>query len=208
MKCSDFFTIFFFSFGEAGFPVFFSHENKKNIMDAMDAEISTSPLAQQSYFSASFDFPAVPKDKKPFVTLVDLSNEENFAGWAGKIQLSCPNAVIIPVRLDRFTDPHMPKPLPDVKIIGLHYGYAHQSRGLTTAPTAAIRRLIAFTLEIQGCNRQDKQFPDYSLPMMRAIANYMNQRNFNNEENPRINALPPYHRSFDDDPIIPSEFWR
>jgi hypothetical protein len=208
MKCSDFFTIFFFSFGEAGFPSFFSHENKQNIMDAMDAEIPASPLEQRSYATDTFaNFPTIPQDKKPFAILADLSNEEDFAGWAGEIQLSCPNAVIIPVRFDRFTDPCMPKPLPDANIIGLHYGYAREN-GLNTAPTAAVRRLIAFTLEIQGYNRKDRQFQNYGFMTMRAIANYMNLRCFNNEGNPRKNALPPYQRSFHDDPVIPKEFWR
>ncbi len=205
-KWNDFFVIFFFSFGEDGFPKCFSHENEKNIIGAMTAQIAGGPLRQQSYTTNSFaNFPTIPQDKKPFVLVIDNSGRDNFTGWVGKMQLASPQAIIIPIVLDRFAEPVEPKQVPQ-NVVGLHFGWAHQS-ALITAPTPAARRLIAFTLEILGYKRKDKEFQDYSLAQMRAIANYMNRMNFN-EKAPREDALPPYHRSFDDDPIIPKEFWR
>ena len=43
-KWNDFFVIFFFSFGEDGFPKCFSSENEKNIIGAMTPQIAGGPL--------------------------------------------------------------------------------------------------------------------------------------------------------------------
>lgn len=207
MKWSDLFVIYFFFFGEAGFPGLFCHENERNIMNAMAAQLAVSPLEQQSYTANTFaNFPAIPRNKKPFVLLVDNSRNNDFLSFICKTQLSSPQAIIIPIILDNFEGSKIPE---QKNIIGIHFGYCRKKTGrpANTSPTSAVRRLIAFSLEITGYNRKDRQFQNYELMTMRAIANYMNQMSFNDEDNPRKNALPPYRRGFDDEPIIPSEFW-